>query len=104
MGLVECLALGYLVLLLVAGLLTASLCRIAKLSARHGLNARREVLLWGSTPLLGHTALRERIGLDLGAAPVKPSHPYRFPKPGFVTARGPSAPGPTPGAKNAQAG
>jgi DNA methylase len=36
-----------------------ALCRIAKLSDRHGLIARHEVLLWGSTPPLGVTALRE---------------------------------------------
>lgn len=46
MGLVEAVALAYVLLLLLAGLSAAGLCRVAKLSSRHAV--RREVLLWGS--------------------------------------------------------
>lgn len=72
MGLVEWVALGYLVLLLVAGLLTASLCRIAQLSGRHSENTRREVLVWGSLPPLGNAAIRDRL-----------SHLHRLRSPGL---------------------
>jgi hypothetical protein len=57
MGLVAWIVLGYMVLLLLAGILAGSLCRVAKLSARHGQTARCEVVLWGRIPLLGDTAV-----------------------------------------------
>lgn len=56
MGLVAWVALGYVVLLLWAGMLAGSLCRVAKLSARHEQSARGEVVLWGRVPLLPTTA------------------------------------------------
>jgi hypothetical protein len=56
MGLVAWVALGYVVLLLQAGVLAGGLCRIARLSARHGQTAGGEVVLWGRIPLLGDTA------------------------------------------------
>ncbi len=55
MALVASIALGYLVLLLLAGILAGSLCRVAKLSARHGQTARGEVVLWGSIAPFGET-------------------------------------------------
>lgn len=57
MGLVEAVALAYALLLLLAGLLVASMCRIARLSARP--EARRVVLLWGSA---GPATLSEPCG------------------------------------------
>ena len=56
MGLVGWVAVGYLVLLLQAGLLVGALCRVAKLSALHGQTARGEVLLWGRIPVVVDTA------------------------------------------------
>ncbi len=52
MGLVTWVALGYLGLLLLAGVAAAALCRVAALSARHGQSARGEVVLWGRVPPL----------------------------------------------------
>ncbi|MGO9791453.1 MAG: hypothetical protein ACLQQB_10935 [Solirubrobacteraceae bacterium] len=52
MGLVAWVALGYLGLLLPAGMFAAALCRVATLSARYGRSARGEVVLWGRVPPL----------------------------------------------------
>lgn len=57
MGLVASIVLGYAVLLLSAGILAGSLCRVAKLSAPHGQTARGEVVLWGRIPLLADRAV-----------------------------------------------
>ena len=56
MGLVAWILLGYVVLLLCAGLVAGALCRIAKLSAGQGQTARGEVVLWGRIPLVADRA------------------------------------------------
>jgi hypothetical protein len=56
MGLLLWVALGYVLLLLLAGILAGSLCRVAKLAARHGQTDRGELVLWGSIPAFSETA------------------------------------------------
>ena len=57
MGLVDWVALGHVVMLLSASLLVASLCRIARLSGRDVENEGREVVLWGSIPIVSNTGV-----------------------------------------------
>jgi hypothetical protein len=52
MGLLLWVALGYLVLLLLAGVFVAALCKVATLSARRAQSTRGELVLWGRVPPL----------------------------------------------------
>jgi hypothetical protein len=57
-ALLELIALVYAVLLALASVFAASLCRIAHVSAQQDINDQREVVLWGSAPAWRFSSLQ----------------------------------------------